>query len=205
MQEAAGRCRRRRRRQHRVGGQHRRQRRKPPVRPLDRQMKSGRIPACWCANRLPVRPKPTAISSATRCTSNRIAQRPREAQVLGVVHGHAGGALHQRLDQRRRAGVAALRAGLQRPGAGAGMVDRDSPAGAPARASGLGTVADRRTSGPRPAKERNVGHRQSAHRLAVITVRQADEAPTSSGRPRLRQQCALIFSAISTADAPSDA
>src|SRR5207245_2514217 len=31
-------------------------------------MKSGRIPACSQANIVPVRPKPTAISSAMRCT-----------------------------------------------------------------------------------------------------------------------------------------
>ena len=38
------------------------------VSPLDKHMKSGLMPACSQANKVPVRPKPTAISSAIKCT-----------------------------------------------------------------------------------------------------------------------------------------
>ena len=37
-----------------------------PVNPLDRQRKSGAMPACSQANIVPVRPKPVMISSAIR-------------------------------------------------------------------------------------------------------------------------------------------
>ena len=40
----------------------------PSVSPLDRHRKSGVMPPCSQANKVPVRPKPTAISSAIRCT-----------------------------------------------------------------------------------------------------------------------------------------
>ncbi len=43
---------------------------KPAVSPLDRHRKSGDTSACPQANSVPVRPKPTAISSAMTCTSN---------------------------------------------------------------------------------------------------------------------------------------
>lgn len=38
----------------------------PAVRPLDRQAKSGMIPACSQASAVPVRPMPVMISSAMR-------------------------------------------------------------------------------------------------------------------------------------------
>jgi hypothetical protein len=56
-------------------------------------MKSGRMPACWCANIVPVRPAHgDLVDHQVHLVA--VAQRARQAQVFGVVHGHAGGALH---------------------------------------------------------------------------------------------------------------
>ena len=46
-----------------------------------------------------------------------VTTRARPAQVLGVVHGHAAGALHQRLeDQRGGARGVLFKMGFERPG-----------------------------------------------------------------------------------------
>jgi hypothetical protein len=105
------------------------------------------MPACSWAKKLPVRPQPTAISSQIRCTSKR-SHRAGQAQVFRVVHGHAGGALDQRLDDQRGDAFAVLfevasSAAAARRATSAGV----SPA-SPRRKSGDGrTWAAARTSG----------------------------------------------------------
>ena len=86
------------------------------------------MPACSWAKNVPVRPKPVMISSAMRCTLVAVAERARAAQVLGVVHRHAGRALHQRLDDQRRGfAVMLLEVALERLRAAHGVVARGLP------------------------------------------------------------------------------
>ena len=103
--------------------------RKPPVMPFDRHITSGAMPACSQANSVPVRPKPVITSSAMRKTSWRRHERRQLGQHRRLVHQHAAGAQHQRLDDQRRDLVAAAGASsaanassvrCSRPGAGNG-------------------------------------------------------------------------------------
>ncbi len=64
-------------------------------------MISGAMPACSQANRVPVRPKPVAISSAISRTSKSIAQGPHPPQVFRGINAHAAGALHDRFENDR--------------------------------------------------------------------------------------------------------
>ena len=55
----------------------------PPVNAFDSVMMSGTTPACSQANSVPVRPKPTAISSKINSKSNRRAVAATRASVSG--------------------------------------------------------------------------------------------------------------------------
>ena len=163
------------------------------------------MPACSQAKKLPVRPQPTAISSAIRCTPIAVAQRAHRAQVAGsciampaahctsgstITRGDAGRAC----SASRRSSSAAARARhvrrrLARPRRRA---SGDRPPGARASAAG------RRRRGTRP--RRSPPARPASRRGSPAAGRRIRAC--RRGRA-LRQQWKLIFSAISTAEAPS--
>lgn len=59
------------------------------------------MPACSWANRVPVRPKPAAVDFVgDQVHLIAVAQGTGLTQILGVVHEHAAGALHQRFDDQ---------------------------------------------------------------------------------------------------------
>jgi hypothetical protein len=106
-----------------------------------------------------------------------VAQAAGAAQVFGVVHGHAGGALHQRLDDERRDfGVVLGEGGFQRDGGRHGDVPcrLSFPGQAPVGAGHAVAGAQQRRVGV--PEKRDVGHRQRAERLAVVAAGEAEEA-----------------------------
>ncbi len=106
-----------------------------------------------------------------------IARSARQPQVMGVVHRHAGGALHQRLhDQRGSLPVMLFEIMFERAGATLGVGARRlaffrEP---PVRARHLHAIAQQRRVGV--FEQGDVGDRQRAQRFAVIAVGEADEA-----------------------------
>ena len=128
--------------------------------PLATHMRSGATPSCSQANIVPVRPKPVATSSQMRKSAELVAQLAHGAQVAVGVHVDARRALHQRLDDDRRAALGVL--GQQ-------------------RAQRVG-VAGRRLPGVEQQRaverveELDAADRDRAERVAVVAVAQADEA-----------------------------
>ena len=91
-----------------------------------------------------------------------LAQAPRAAQILRVVHGHAGGALHERLDDQRRGLVVVfLEIAFQVGGAAGRIFERRFArlGGAPIRAGYDRALAQQRRVGV--PKERHVGDRSA--------------------------------------------
>ena len=70
--------------------------------PLARQRKSGATSSCSQANIVPVRPKPTATSSAISSTSCRRVTSRTPPQIALRGHDHARRSLHQRFDHDGR-------------------------------------------------------------------------------------------------------
>ncbi len=105
-----------------------------------------------------------------------VANLARPAQVLGVVHRHAGCTLHQGLDDQRGGFPAvALEVAFQPGGAAHGVIARRFPLlrKAPVGARDLAARHDQRGIGV--LEQAQVGNRQRAERLAVIAAGQADE------------------------------
>ena len=100
-----------------------------------------------------------------------------EAQVFGVVHHHAGGALDERLDDQRGGLVSVFgQVGVEGGGGAAGDVDgalaRRGVSGVGAGHAGAG--ADQRGVGV--AEDGDIGDGQGADGLAVVAASQTDEA-----------------------------
>ncbi|MNV28823.1 hypothetical protein D3C71_1200260 [compost metagenome] len=105
------------------------------------------------------------------------AQRARQAQVVGVVHGHARSTLHQRFNNEcGGGGVVLLQPGLQRGGGAPGHVLRGFARGCIARIGAGHGIGQTHQRGIGLAEDRNVGHSECAHGLAVVAAGQAYKA-----------------------------
>ena len=107
----------------------------------------------------------------------QIAQFAHAAQVSRMMHAHAAGALHQRLDDHR-ADFAGMRVqqGLQRIG---GTLRTGDGRGLVAAAECIGRGGEQHVQqqrGVHPAVQRDVAHRQCPQRFTVVAVGQRDEA-----------------------------
>jgi len=105
-----------------------------------------------------------------------VAKGAGAAQVFGVVHRHAGGALHQRLDdQRRSLGVMPLQVLLQRLRAADGEVMRTLAClgKPPVRTGHSAAGPQQRRVGI--AEEGAVGYPQRAERFAGVASSQAEQ------------------------------
>jgi hypothetical protein len=106
-----------------------------------------------------------------------VAQRAHAAQVGRVVHGHAGGALHQRLDDDGGDGVVPL--GQQRLERVRGAVRDGGGVFARPRMARIGRGDEVRVGEQRRvgiAEHRHVAHVQRAERFAVVALPERDEA-----------------------------
>ena len=105
------------------------------------------------------------------------AQRTCQAQVFGVVHRHAGRALHQGLDDEGCGGcVVFLQPCFQRGSCASGHVLRGLPRCRTACVRAGHGVGQAHQRGIGFAKDRNVGHGQRAHGFAVVATGQAHKA-----------------------------
>ena len=105
-----------------------------------------------------------------------VAQLAGEAQVFGVVHHHARGALHQGFDDHGGGFKGVLgEVGLEGGGGAAGHVG-GGLAGLGVAGVGAGhAAAAAHQRGVGVAEDRHVGDGQGAHRLAVVAAGEADE------------------------------
>jgi hypothetical protein len=99
-----------------------------------------------------------------------VAQRPHGAQVRGLVHGHACGALHQRLDDEGGHMAAPRGEHAAQVGQRARLAAR-----ALARIGRIDDVGAHQQRVVGIAEHRHIGHGQRANGLAVVAVAQADE------------------------------
>ena len=160
--------------------------------PLPRHSRSGASPHCSDANSVPVRPKPVATSSQISSTSCARHASPRRARPSRIGELHAGRALHERLDDDRRELARVLR---RRCAIAASKQSASSNAGA-------------RSTGKRSGSKMSVPKPPSPSDSAPIVspwYAPPNARNVERGVPRLAQYWNAIFSACSTAAAPSDA
>jgi hypothetical protein len=138
------------------------------------------MPACSHANSVPVRPKPVMISSAMRSTSWRVHSSRARRRYSGG-RSACRGALHQRLDDERRD-----LAGLRQQRSSARPPPRLMPRTWSSCGAGKGARSRAHERRVGVAEDRDVGHAERAHGLAVIAALERHEARLA-GRPRLAQ------------------
>ena len=143
---------------------------------------------------MPVRPKPVATSSQIRSTSCVAAGGAEAREAVGIGELHARRALHERLDDRPRRARSACAATIAHRGVEAARGRRSAAPATPGSGAG------------RTGRCRSRRHRARARRWCRRGTRRRTRG-TSCVRstPRLAQYWNAIFSACSTADAPSDA
>ena len=205
VQEAARTSHRRRRRINLVR-RHDRQRQIAAADAFDRQGSRARCPPARRRRRCRCGPQPTAIRRQIRCTRSRSHWRAPGAGIRGRAwpcRRRIAPAV-RRSARRGVRGCAArwIRAPRRRNGDIGGAL-----AARPRLASGVGhdTAAPRSKAARRRRGNRDVGDRQRADGLAVVAAGQMEELASSAAGRCSASNGGDIFSAISTAEAPSEA
>ena len=174
---------------HLVGGQHARQRQVAARDALGEQQEVGRDARLLAGEQRSRAPEPGHDLVGDQVHLVARAELAGAHEVVRVVHRHARGALHQRLDDQRGGRRVVLReVRFERPRRALGARRAADSPGRAGRASGRGHRAPRaqqRRIGV--AEQRHVGDRQRAERLAVVAAGEAHEAAlvaAARGSPR---------------------
>ena len=139
---------------------------------------------------MPVRPKPTATSSAIRSTSYLRRQLAHAAQIARRMHDHAGGALHQRLDDHRGDSLVVLGSTASNWSSSRRQASIGRNAGG--KAVGVGHRQPQRFEQQRlehRVKARHAADAHAAERVAVVGFAQRDVKSSfpAAGSGRCRQ------------------